>query len=82
MAGDKVRRLTGDDQAQAFANAKRNQALMPWYLKPVHDGDEIKIEHDGSIKSGTLEALVERLTVELLSEWLCCLERLSLLTRF
>ncbi|KIJ54182.1 hypothetical protein M422DRAFT_241434 [Sphaerobolus stellatus SS14] len=65
-AGDKVRRLTGDDQAQAFANAKKMQALLPWYLKPVHDGDEIRIEPDGSVRAGTLEALVERLTVELL----------------
>ncbi|KAF8504290.1 ras GEF [Hysterangium stoloniferum] len=62
--GDKIRRITGEDEAQAFHNAKLAQAALPWYLKPEHIGDEIKLDHDGRVNAGTLEALVERLTVE------------------
>jgi len=58
---DKVLRITGDDDAQAFHSARLAQAAQPWYLKPDHLGDEIKMEYDGSIKAGTLDALVERL---------------------
>ncbi|GJJ13429.1 hypothetical protein Clacol_007683 [Clathrus columnatus] len=65
---DKVRRLLGDDDAQAFHNAKQALATLPWYLKPEHDPDsgEIRLEHDGSIRYGSVEALVERLTVPFL----------------
>ena len=63
----KIWQITGDDNAQAFHNAKMAQAQQPWYLKPDHTGNEIKVEYDGSVKAGTLEALVERLTIEPLS---------------
>ncbi|KAF8578614.1 ras GEF [Ramaria rubella] len=62
--GNKVLRITGDDDAQAFHNAKTAQAQLPWYLRPEHSGVEIILEHDGSVKAGTLDALVERLTIE------------------
>lgn len=67
---DKVRRLLGDDDAQAFHNAKQALAKQPWYLKPERDTEsgEIKVEHDGSIKYGSVEALVERLTLPFLSK--------------
>ncbi|KAI5120791.1 hypothetical protein M0805_002418 [Coniferiporia weirii] len=61
---DKVLQLTGDDDAQAFHNAKVAQASLPWYLKPSYSSDEIKLEYDGSVRAGTLSALVERLTVD------------------
>lgn len=65
---DKVRQLTGDDDAQAFHNAKLAQARLPWYLQPSYSADEIKLEYDGSVRAGTLAALVERLTVDPLSK--------------
>lgn len=65
---DKVRQLTGDDDAQAFHNAKSAQARLPWYLQPSYSADEIKLEYDGSVRAGTLAALVERLTVDPLSK--------------
>jgi son of sevenless-like protein len=65
--GDKIRRITGEDEAQAFHNAKLAQASLPWYLKPEHIGEEIKLDPDGRVIAGTLEALVERLTIEPLS---------------
>ncbi|KAH9065896.1 ras GEF [Lactarius vividus] len=60
----KVLQLTGDDSAQAFHNAKQAQANLPWYLKHQHGEEEIKLEFDGTVKAGTLPALVERLVVD------------------
>ena len=64
----KVLQLTGDDSAQAFHNAKQAQANLPWYLKHRHREEEIKLEFDGTVKAGTLPALVEHLVVDALRE--------------
>jgi son of sevenless-like protein len=64
----KVLQLTGDDSAQAFHNAKQAQANLPWYLKHRHGEEEIKLEFDGTVKAGTLSALVEHLVVDSLRE--------------
>ena len=68
--GRKVAQITGDDDAQAFHNAKVAQANLPWYLKPRHDNGDIKLEYDGTVIAGTVPALIERLTVDPLSK--CC----------
>ncbi len=68
--GRKVAQITGDDDAQAFHNAKVAQANFPWYLKPRHDNSDIKLEYDGTVIAGTVPALIERLTVDPLSK--CC----------
>ncbi|KIK70475.1 hypothetical protein GYMLUDRAFT_275426 [Collybiopsis luxurians FD-317 M1] len=57
---EKIKQLTGSDEALAFHNAVLVQANLPWYLKPRH-GDEIQTEADGKLISGTRIALVERL---------------------
>ena len=67
---DKIRQLTGDEDAAAFHQAKKAQASLPWYLKPLHNGDDISLEYDGSVRAGTLHALVERLTVDPLSTFI------------
>jgi len=64
----KILQLTGDDSAQAFHNAKQAQANLPWYLKHQHGEEEIKLEFDGTVKAGTLPALVEHLVVDPLRE--------------
>ena len=66
---DKIRKLTGDDDAQAFHNARVAQANLPWYLKPSYTADDIKMEYDGSVRAGTLPSLVERLTADSLSKY-------------
>lgn len=38
------------------------EAEVAWYLRPTYNAEEILIDTDGSIKGGTLPALVERLT--------------------
>ncbi|KAI0068002.1 ras GEF [Artomyces pyxidatus] len=60
----KIKQLTGDDDAQAFHNAKLAQANLPWYLRPKYGDDEIKLDYDGTVKAGTLPALVERLVID------------------
>ncbi|KAH9968710.1 ras guanine nucleotide exchange factor domain-containing protein [Russula dissimulans] len=60
----KVLQLTGDDSAQAFHNAKQAQANLPWYLKQRHGEEEIKLEFDGTVKAGTVPALVEHLVAD------------------
>jgi son of sevenless len=64
----KVLQLTGDDSAQAFHNAKQAQANLPWFLRHRHGEEEIKLEFDGTVKAGTLPALVEHLVVNPLRE--------------
>ncbi|TBU50019.1 ras GEF [Dichomitus squalens] len=60
---DKIRQITGDDEAQAFHDAKLSEGI--WYLRPMYSGEhEIQILPDGSVSAGTLRALVERLTVD------------------
>ncbi|KAG8969725.1 hypothetical protein FRC03_001070 [Tulasnella sp. 419] len=53
-----------DEDSLAFRNAQLAQAALPYYLKPTFRDGYICLEQDGTVKSGTLEALVERLTVD------------------
>jgi son of sevenless-like protein len=39
-----------------------NTVLQPWYLLPNYSPTEILIDADGSVRGGTVPALVERLT--------------------
>ena len=59
---DKVRQITGDDEAQALHDAQVIQGT--WYLRPLYGEGEILLQHDGAVSAGTLRALVERLTLE------------------
>ena len=64
---DKVRQITGEDEAQAFHDAKLSQGI--WYLRPTYNAEhEIQISQDGAVSAGTLRALVERLTVDFSSK--------------
>jgi hypothetical protein len=78
----KINEILGDRDAQAYVcwlplssrclcfiryyNAKVAQAAQPWYMQPVHVGEEIRMEVDDIIKAGTIEALIERLTIDYL----------------
>lgn len=48
----------------AYLNARKAQLNLPRYLQPDFGDAYIRLDHDGTIKSGTLEALVERLAVD------------------
>ncbi len=62
---DKIKQITGEDEAQAFHDAKLVQAT--WYLRPLYGEWEMQLLPDGSVSAGTLRALVEWLTVDFLS---------------
>lgn len=65
---DKIKQITGDDEAQAFHDTKLAQGI--WYLRPLYgEQHELQLSPDGSVYAGTLRALVERLTVDFPSEW-------------
>ncbi|KIJ17931.1 hypothetical protein PAXINDRAFT_175648 [Paxillus involutus ATCC 200175] len=53
----KIKKIFGDDAPEHIISTK------PWYLRPDYtiNGD-IKIDADGSVRAGTVPALVERLT--------------------
>ncbi|KAF8967114.1 ras guanine nucleotide exchange factor domain-containing protein [Flammula alnicola] len=55
--GNKLQRLLGDEYADKIA-----ADLQPWYLRPNYSPSDILIEADGSVRGGTVPALVERLT--------------------
>lgn len=56
----KIKQITGSEEA---CLTYRAQADTPAYLRPKY-ADEISLEADGSVRCGTLRALVERLTFD------------------
>lgn len=62
---DKVKKLLGPDAPEPYS-AKPKPAIKseskPWYLQPAYDSNEILIDANGSVRGGTIEGLVERLT--------------------
>jgi len=46
---------------------QKNQTASTWFLRPTYDDDDIILDYDGTVKAGTLIALVERLTLDYLS---------------
>lgn len=55
----KIRQLTGSDDAVGFISAVNS----PWYLKSKYS-DQLKYDNDGQVRSGTVVALVEKLTAD------------------
>lgn len=48
-------------------NKKKGHSTSTWFLRPMYDDDDISLDCDGTVKAGTLSALVERLTLDYLS---------------
>ena len=46
---------------------KKSRTVPTWFLRPTYDDDDINLDYDGTVKAGTLPALVERLTLDYLS---------------
>ncbi|KAM6494104.1 Ras guanine nucleotide exchange factor domain containing protein [Amanita muscaria] len=53
----KLARIFGDEYADKVAKDSQ-----PWYLQANYDSNDILLDSDGTVRSGTLAALVERLT--------------------
>jgi hypothetical protein len=47
--------------------SKRDRNGSNWFLRPMYDDDDISLESNGTVKAGTLPALVERQTLDNLS---------------
>ncbi|KIO22395.1 hypothetical protein M407DRAFT_28115 [Tulasnella calospora MUT 4182] len=58
------RRSSRDDDSVAYRNARIAADALPPHLKPEYGEGYIRLDSDGVVKSGTVEALVERLTVD------------------
>ena len=71
---EKIRQITGSDDALAFHNAKQGFLTQPWYLRPSFSSDQLVTDNDLNVKAGTLNALVEKMVIDPLSEHTshCC----------
>ncbi|KAI6027560.1 ras GEF [Pisolithus microcarpus] len=58
---DKIEAFFGDE-APAQYLIPPTAETKPWYLRPNHDPAEVLIDPDGTVRGGTVAALVERLT--------------------
>ncbi|KAI6166678.1 ras GEF [Pisolithus thermaeus] len=58
---DKIKAFFGDE-APAQYLIPLTAETKPWYLRPNHDPAEVLIDPDGTVRGGTVSALVERLT--------------------
>jgi hypothetical protein len=59
---NKVRDILGDEAPQHYIDTV-NAELKPWYLRPNYSPTDILIDHpEGTVRGGTVPALVERLT--------------------
>ncbi|KAH7926456.1 ras GEF [Leucogyrophana mollusca] len=52
----KIKQIFGDDAPEHIISTK------PWYLRPNYGKNDIVIDPDGSVRAGTVPALIERLT--------------------
>lgn len=67
---DKIIDILGGEAPRHYID-KVNADSKPWYLRPTYSQTEILIDPDGSVKGGTVPALVERLTAhEHGGEWM------------
>lgn len=60
---EKIKQLTGSEEAVSFISIVQAQANSPWYMKSRHS-DQLRFDSDGQVRSGTTEALLEKLTAE------------------
>jgi son of sevenless-like protein len=58
---DKIIELLGKEAPRHYIDTV-NADSKPWYLRPTYSQTEIVIDADGTVKGGTVPALVERLT--------------------
>lgn len=57
----KLRKILGDDAPQAYID-KVNADFKKWYLRSDHAPEDLQTDPEGTVKGGTIQALVERLT--------------------
>jgi hypothetical protein len=50
--------------AAALHQARLSQANLPWYLRPKYVWEELKLDPEGIVVAGTVQALIERLLLD------------------
>ncbi|KAG6336873.1 hypothetical protein ID866_2231 [Astraeus odoratus] len=58
---DKIKAFFGDEAPSHYLISHSTET-KPWYLRPNYDPAEVLIDPDGTVRGGTILALVERLT--------------------
>ncbi|KAJ7288493.1 ras guanine nucleotide exchange factor domain-containing protein [Mycena rebaudengoi] len=58
----KLAKILGADYAKSVPTPEPERPPQPWYLLPTYSPTEILIDPDGTVRAGTVPALVERLT--------------------
>lgn len=58
---DKIKAFFGDDAPSHYLITLGAEA-KPWYLRPIYNPEEVLIDPDGTVRGGTVTALIERLT--------------------
>lgn len=58
---DKIKAFFGDDAPSHYLLSLSAEA-KPWYLRPHYNPEDVLIDPDGTVRGGTVPALVERLT--------------------
>ncbi|KAI0077059.1 ras GEF [Panus rudis PR-1116 ss-1] len=61
VRGSKLIKVLGNDAPKFYIDTL-NAHSKPWFLRPEYDLSEIKTDPDGTVRAGTIKALVERLT--------------------
>ena len=64
----KLRKILGDDAPQAYID-KVNADFKKWYLRSDHAPEDLQTDPEGTVKGGTIQALVERLTTHDAPGW-------------
>lgn len=59
--GSKLIKVLGDDAPKFYIDTL-NADSKPWFLRPEYDPSEMKTDPDGTVRAGTVKALIERLT--------------------
>lgn len=62
---EKIKQLTGSEDAWVSYQAAVTK--LPWYLKPEYS-EELQMDNEGQVRTGTIRALVEKLTSEPLTK--------------
>lgn len=68
MSGDSLRPFSDEEDALNFEKAELGQTHLPWYLRPSYNSATLKVDSKGLVRAGTIDALIEKLTVDPISE--------------
>ncbi|KAF8641186.1 hypothetical protein AX17_000821 [Amanita inopinata Kibby_2008] len=60
---EKIRKLTGSNEAWLFHQSVQARRQMPWYRRPAYSS-QLQLDAEGQVRYATVKALVEKLATE------------------